>query len=80
VLVGRVVKVVNPDTIDVLIDGDSEPTRVRMQGIDAPERDQVHSDKSTDVLRDLVARSTCNPQSRRATTGWSLACTWTAST
>ena len=52
VLVGRVIKIVDGDTIDVALD--SGPIRIRMQGIDAPERGQPMSGDATELLRDLV--------------------------
>jgi hypothetical protein len=52
VLVGRVTRIIDGDTIDVQLD--SGPVRVRMQGIDAPERNQPLSDEAMGLLRQLV--------------------------
>lgn len=54
VLVGEVERVVDGDTIDVRLEGDDEVTRVRMQGIDAPETDQPMSDDAVALLRQLL--------------------------
>ena len=52
VLVGRVTKVVDGDTIDVAID--SGPIRVRLHGIDTPERGQPWGTEATEWLRTRV--------------------------
>jgi micrococcal nuclease len=48
VLVGRVTKVIDGDTIDVQLD--SGPIRVRFHGIDAPEKAQPHGMEATAAL------------------------------
>jgi endonuclease YncB( thermonuclease family) len=48
VLVGRVTKVIDGDTIDVQLD--SGPIRVRFHGIDAPEKAQPHGKEATMAL------------------------------
>lgn len=53
VLRGRVVGVVDGDTIQVL-DGDKRVHRIRLQGIDAPERKQPFSRNSTERLASRV--------------------------
>lgn len=45
---GRVVKIVDGDTYDILING--EQLRIRMDGIDAPERGQPYSKISKEYL------------------------------
>ncbi len=50
---GPVVKVIDGDTIDVL-NGDKITTRVRLNGIDAPERKQAFSTKSKEHLSELI--------------------------
>lgn len=49
---GKVVKIVDGDTYDLLIDGDST-LRVRMDGIDAPERGMPFSKKARQYLGEL---------------------------
>jgi endonuclease YncB( thermonuclease family) len=53
-ILGRVVKVYDGDTLD-LVDADAALYRVRLQGIDAPEKDQAFSNKSREALSDLVS-------------------------
>jgi micrococcal nuclease len=53
---GRVVKVIDGDTIEIL-DGKSR-TRVRLYAIDAPERGQDFYQKSKDFLASVVAGQT----------------------
>lgn len=55
VLIGEVVAVADGDTITVL-DGERRTHRIRLQGIDAPERRQPFSRRSTDHLATLVFR------------------------
>lgn len=50
---GRVVKVLDGDTIDVLVD--RKPVRVRLAEIDAPERKQAFGSRSRQALDALVA-------------------------
>jgi len=53
VISGRVIGVIDGDTIDVL--GDSKTTyRIRLAGIDAPERKQAFGTRSKQSLSDLV--------------------------
>ncbi len=49
----KVVKVVDGDTYDVLLP-DFQKARIRMSGIDAPEKGQDFSKKSTSYLRSLI--------------------------
>lgn len=51
-LYGRVIAVLDGDTIDVLVD--SQPVRVRFAEIDAPEKRQAFGGRSKQVLADLV--------------------------
>jgi micrococcal nuclease len=53
VLVGKVIKIVDGDTIDVRLD--SGPIRVRFHAIDTPERGQPWFKESTDALSALIA-------------------------
>src|SRR5688572_8103463 len=53
ILVGTVTKIVDGDTIDV--DLSSGPIRVRLHGIDTPERGQPWAKESTAALASLVA-------------------------
>ena len=53
-LTGRVVRVTDGDTIVVLGPGNAQH-KVRLQGIDAPERGQAYGTKSKDHLSDSVA-------------------------
>ena len=53
-LTGKVVKVADGDTVTVLIEGNKQE-RVRLAGIDAPERKQAYGKKSKTFLSDRVA-------------------------
>jgi len=53
-LPGRVVRVTDGDTIVILAEGDVQH-KIRLQGIDAPERGQAYGTKSKEHLSDLVA-------------------------
>lgn len=53
---GRVVKVIDGDTYDILIDG--KQTRIRMYGIDAPERGMDFFKVSKEYLGDLCKGNT----------------------
>jgi endonuclease YncB( thermonuclease family) len=53
-LTGRVVRVTDGDTI-VVVDSDKVQHKIRLQGIDAPERGQAFGTKSKEHLSDLVA-------------------------
>ena len=50
---GKVIKVIDGDTIDILYDG--KPLRIRLAEIDTPERGQPYWKKSRDALADYVA-------------------------
>jgi len=54
---GRVVGVVDGDTLTVRTDGGAQ-VRIRLYGIDAPERAQPWSDEALHALADLVANKT----------------------
>ena len=56
-LVGEVVSVADGDTITVL-DADREKHRIRLSGIDAPERRQAYGERSKQHLAALVFRKT----------------------
>ncbi len=56
VLVGRVTKVSDGDTITVQLD--SDPIKVRLDSIDAPERKQAYGKESLAALYQLVANKT----------------------
>ena len=51
-LTGKVVRIADGDTVTVLIGGNQ--VRIRLFGIDAPERGQDYSRKSKEALADLV--------------------------
>jgi endonuclease YncB( thermonuclease family) len=53
-LTGRVVRVTDGDTI-VVLDADKVQHKIRLQGIDAPERHQAFGTKSKEHLYELVA-------------------------
>lgn len=59
---GRVVKIVDGDTYDILIDGIQ--TRVRMDGIDAPEKGQAYYQVSKDYLGQLCDGQTVRLESK----------------
>lgn len=48
------IRVIDGDTVEILIAG-QDSQRVRMQGIDAPEKNQAFGKKSTQTLKDCVA-------------------------
>ena len=56
-LTGKVVRVVDGDTIIVLLNGNKQE-RIRLLNIDAPEKGQDYSAKSTQFLSDLIAGKT----------------------
>jgi len=56
-LTGRVVHVTDGDTI-VVLDAEKVQHKIRLQGIDAPERHQAYGTKSKDHLSDLLAGKT----------------------
>ena len=51
-LTGKVVKIADGDTVTILVGGNQ--VRIRLFGIDAPERGQDYSRKSSDALAGLV--------------------------
>ena len=53
-LTGRVVRVTDGDTI-VVLDVNNAQHKIRLQGIDAPERGQAYGTKSKEHLSDVVA-------------------------
>ena len=53
-LSGRVVRVIDGDTL-VVLDASKTQQKIRLQGIDAPERGQAYGTKSKEHLSDLVA-------------------------
>ena len=53
-LSGRVVRVIDGDTL-VVLDASKTQQKIRLQGIDAPERRQAFGTKSKEHLSDLVA-------------------------
>ena len=56
-LTGRVVRVTDGDTI-VVLDANKQQHKIRLQGIDAPERGQDFGTKSKEHLSELVAGKT----------------------
>jgi len=53
-ITGRVVRVADGDTVSVL-DGSNMQHKIRLQGIDAPERNQRYGKKSRDALSGMVS-------------------------
>lgn len=53
-LAGRVVRVADGDTVSIL-DANNKQHKIRLFGIDTPERDQAHGKKSRKALANLVA-------------------------
>jgi endonuclease YncB( thermonuclease family) len=55
-LKGKVVRVSDGDTLDLLVDEEDGPRkiRIRLQGIDCPERGQPWGKRATEYLADLV--------------------------
>ncbi|ECD1574141.1 thermonuclease family protein [Salmonella enterica subsp. enterica serovar Virchow] len=51
-LVGKVVRVLDGDTFELLVD--QQPVRIRVTGIDAPEKDQPFGQRSRQSLADMV--------------------------
>ncbi len=56
-LQGKVVKVADGDTVTI-VDGSGKKHRIRLAGIDAPEKDQPYGDVSTQNLNKLVSDKT----------------------
>jgi endonuclease YncB( thermonuclease family) len=54
IITGRVVKVTDGDTVTIL-DASNTQHRIRLQGIDAPERGQAYGKKSGQYLSQAVA-------------------------
>jgi endonuclease YncB( thermonuclease family) len=50
----RVVRVGDGDTFDVQLNGESQRLRIRLEGVDAPEQDEVFGRESTAFLRKLL--------------------------
>lgn len=50
---GKVIRVIDGDTIEVL--QDKKPVRIRLENIDAPEKKQAYGSWSTNQLKSLVA-------------------------
>lgn len=51
---GKVIKVLDGDTIDILYN--NKPERIRFNGIDAPEKGQPHGQKAKQFVLDLAAQ------------------------
>ena len=58
-LVGKVIKVTDGDTVNVLT-SDFETHRIRLSGIDAPEKKQAFGSRSKQALADLIDGKTVN--------------------
>ena len=56
-LLGKVVKIADGDTVTI-VDASGEKHRIRLAGIDAPEKNQPHGDASTQGLVALVSGKT----------------------
>ncbi len=56
-LLGKVVKIADGDTVTIL-DDQGQKHRIRLAGIDAPEKDQPYGDVSTQSLVELVSGKT----------------------
>ena len=52
-LIGKVIKVTDGDTVNVLT-SENETHKIRLSGIDAPEKKQAFGNKSKQVLTDLI--------------------------
>lgn len=52
-LVGKVIKVTDGDTVNVLT-SDNETHKIRLSGIDAPEKKQAFGNRSKQALADLI--------------------------
>jgi micrococcal nuclease len=50
----RVVSVVDGDTVDVVLNGERRPIRIRLEGIDTPERGEPFSDAAKRFTRTLM--------------------------
>ena len=60
---GKVIKVVDGDTIDVLTD-DKQTIRIRFNGIDCPERGQPFGNNATQSLKDSILGNVVKVMSR----------------
>ena len=56
-ITGKVIKITDGDTIHLLLDNHNRE-KIRLAGIDAPERKQAHGSKATRYLASLIARKT----------------------
>lgn len=56
VVAGKVIKIVDGDTVDILVD--ERPLRIRLEGIDAPERGQAFGRAARDYLAELCLDQT----------------------
>lgn len=63
-ITGRVVEVIDGDTVTVLVQG-SEQLKVRLAGIDAPERKQAFGQRAKQRLSALVFRKTVTVVGRK---------------
>ena len=53
-LQGRVIKIADGDTVTI-VDNSGKKHRIRLMGIDAPEKDQPYGDSSTQGLVELAS-------------------------
>ena len=60
-LVGKVIKVTDGDTVNVLT-SDNETHKIRLSGIDAPEKKQAFGNRSKQALAELIDGKTVNVQ------------------
>lgn len=58
-LIGKVIKVTDGDTVNLLT-SDNETHKIRLSGIDAPEKKQAFGNKSKQALADLIDGKTVN--------------------
>ena len=58
-LVGKVIKVTDGDTVNVLT-SDNETRKIRLSGIDAPEKKQAFGNRSKQALAELIDGKTVN--------------------
>ena len=65
ILIGRVVSVADGDTITVLDDSKTQH-KIRLAGIDAPERKQPFGQRSKELLSDLVFGKTVQVETEKA--------------
>ena len=61
---GRVVSVADGDTVTVL-DADNVQHKIRLSGIDAPEKSQAYGNRSKESLRDLVFSKTVTVETEK---------------